>query len=254
MRRASLVFAAALSVLVACSSESTAPTQLTEQSQDEIDLLQDMGTSTAAVFDRAGIGGSQFPDHLQLSAEQKAKIAALHEAYEASVKADIAAVHAIELEARAALKAGKSRAEIAAILAKAEPYLARIRAAFAKLQADIWNVYTPAQQAWIKGRASVCRDDGPRLTERQIQQIRALKEAFAEAIKDELEIIKAALAEARAARAAGASDAEIRRILAKAEAAMKAVHEAELRLKAAINDLLTDEQKRNPCLLRGLNA
>lgn len=255
MKRISWLFAAGLLVFAACSNESTSPSTLDDASAEGIDLVQDMGLSTGAAVDRAGIGGSEFPDTIKLTAEQKAQIVALHEAYKAATAADVAFVLKIEAELKAARAAGKSRAEMAAILAKAAPALGRIRAAFAKLQADIWNVYSPAQRAWILAHTTrVCRDNAPALTEAQVKAIRELKMAFEIEVKEQLAIVKAVHEEARAAYAAGKSAEEIRRILKKADEAMLAIRNAELRLKAAINDVLTPEQRNNPCTLRGLNG
>lgn len=255
MKRISWLLAAGLLVFTACSNESTSPSNVPDGSEEAIDLVQDMGASTGSVVDRAGIGGSAFPDSIKLTAEQKVQIAALHEAYRAATAADLAVVLKVEAELRAARAAGKSRAEMAAILAKAAPALARLRAAFEKLQADIWNVYTPAQRAWIQSHTkTVCRDAAPPLTEAQVKAIRELKAAFEAEVREQLAIVKAAHEEARAAYAAGKSAQEIRRILAKADAAMQAIHNAEVRLRAAINDILTPAQRNNPCTLRGLNG
>ncbi|MGQ0647281.1 MAG: Spy/CpxP family protein refolding chaperone [Gemmatimonadaceae bacterium] len=255
MKRTSLLVAAGFSLLAACSNESLAPADLALGAEDGIDLVQDFDITSASVVDRAGIGASELPDSLKLTAEQKAQIDALHEAFRASVKADLDAVKAIEAEARAARKADKPRAEVEAILAKAKPIMERIRAAFAKLQADIWKLYTPAQQNWIKARGeNGCRGEAPRLSEEQIKKIRELKDAFLASIKDEMEIIRKVHQEAKDARAAGKSAEEIKRILAKAAAAVEEVRKAELRLKEAINAVLTPEQRRNPCVLRGLNG
>jgi Spy/CpxP family protein refolding chaperone len=255
MKRVSLLFAAGLFAFAACSNESTSPSTLADANVEGIDLVQDMGMSASSVTDRAGIGGSELPDSIKLTADQKAEIAALHEAYKAATAADLAFVLGIEAELKAARAAGKTKAEMAAILAKAAPYLGRLRAAFAKLQADIWKVYTPAQRAWIASRnPAVCRNDAPPLTEAQVTAIRQLKVAFELSIKDELALVKAIHEEARAAKAAGKSAAEIKKILDKAEAPLQAIRQAELRLKAAINELLTPAQRENPCTLRGLNG
>ena len=254
MKRLPLLLLTALT-LGACSSDSTSPTSLAASNADGIDLLQGMDVSSTAALDRSGIGSSELPDNLKLTADQKAQIAALHEAFQVAMKADLAAVKAIEEELRAARAAGKSREELAAILAKAQPYLTRLRAAFARLQADIWKVYTPAQQAWITSRiVATCRAAGEiKLTEAQVQQIRALREAFEASIKVQVELIRQVHLEAEAARKAGKSGEEIRLILAKAEPALKAIREAELRLKEALLGVLTEEQRKNPCFLPGLN-
>jgi Spy/CpxP family protein refolding chaperone len=245
----------AIALLAACgtSTEPTAP--LVEQQEETVDLVQQLDVTRGAAIDRAGIGGSELPDSLRLTDEQKAQIEALHEAYRDANAADIAALKAIEEEARAAMRAGKSREEVSALLARAEPIMARLRAAFAKLQADIRGVYTSAQRAWIDDRGSnaECRRDVlSQLSERQVQEIRQLKERFAAAIADELANIRAVLQAAREAKAAGASAEEIRQILARAEESIQKVRAAERALKVAILNVLTDEQKRDHCLIRAL--
>lgn len=255
MKRTSFLYAVGLFALAACSTDTTAPVVADLAAADGIDLVQDLEVSSASVVDRAGIGASELPDSLRLSADQKAMITALHDAYKAANKADFDALKAIEAELKAARKAGKPRADIDAILKKAEPIVARLRAAFAKLQVEIKKLYTPAQLAWIARRGEACHaDNTPRLTQDQIEKIRALKAAFEASIKDELEVIRKVHEEAKTARASGASQEQIKRILAKAKDALEAIHKAELRLKQAINAVLTEEQRRNPCTLRGLNG
>jgi Spy/CpxP family protein refolding chaperone len=209
-------------------------------------LLQDFSSTETAVVDAAGVGGSMLPDSLKLTAEQKAKIQALHDAFKAANAADIAALKAIEERARAAKAAGKTRDEVQKILDEAKPILLRLAAAQRTLNEAVWAVYTPAQQAWIRSRRSqTC--EAPRLTDAQIAQIRALKKAFEEAMKDEVELIRRVHAEAQAARAAGASEARIKEILDKAKEAMKALREAEQRLHQAIMDVLTPDQRGRMC-------
>lgn len=251
MKRFCVVLLAAVSV-AACSGDGTAPASLPG---DGIDLVQDMDVSSAASLNGAGIGASELPDSLELTADQKAQIAALHEAFRLATRADLVAVKAIEAQLRAARAAGKSREELAAIRATAQPYLARLRVAFAKLQAGIWKVYTPAQQAWILSRHRLaCRAEGEvRLTEAQVQKIRELRSAFEASIKVELELIRQVHVEAEAARRAGKSADEIRQILAKAEPALKVIREAELRLKEAMLAVLTPEQRKHRCLLPGMD-
>ncbi|MBL8980768.1 MAG: hypothetical protein JNL26_01205 [Gemmatimonadetes bacterium] len=248
----------ALAALAACSSESTAPASTESLDDLAVDLVQQFDATNAAAMDRAGIGGSEFPDSLKLTAEQKARIQALHDAYQVANQADLAALRAIELEVQAAIKAGKTREQVVAILAKAEPIRARLSASMAKLQADIWAVYTPAQQAWItsrgRGDASCSRDILKLLTPEQARQIAALKDAFAESVKGHLATIKAVGEEARAAAQAGATREQVNAILRKADAAMAAIQQAERRLAAAILDVLTREQKNNACLVRVLTG
>jgi Spy/CpxP family protein refolding chaperone len=230
--------------LASCSGDSSGPSD-----QDGISLVPDFVQSLATAPDAGGIGGAQLPDSLKLSAEQKAAIAALHEAFKVATAADVAALRAIEQEARAAKAAGKSREEIHAILARGAPILERLNAAFAALQAAIWQVYTPAQRAWIEShRPKPCGPSGPpKLTDEQIQQIRALKEAFVAAVKDDLAEIQRVVAAARQAAQSGATRAEIEQILRQADGARARVREAEQRLQQAIDAVLTPEQKAARC-------
>ena len=156
--RARLVLVCGMAALIAACDQS-APVSPTSGPSEVIDLVPDYAVSPAASIDAAGIGGSALPDALQLTAEQKAAIAALHDAFMQTNAADLAALEGIEREAKAAIKAGKPRDEVRAIVAKAEPIRVRLEAAFKKLQADIWAVYTPEQRAWIEAhRLRNCLD------------------------------------------------------------------------------------------------
>ncbi len=253
MRIRDLALVGALVLAAACGDASSSATAPTPTAFDEpTELVPEYALSPAAQLDAAGVGGALFPEPLRLSAEQKAAIAALHDAFMQATAADVAALRAIEREARAAIRAGKPREEIRAILAKGKPAAERIAAAFATLQGEIWKVYTPAQRLWIEAhRLRLCGPDGPpKLTDAQVQQIRALQQAFVEAVKADLQIVRAAVAEARAARQAGKSEAEIRAILAKADEAQRRIREAERRLHEAMNAVLTPEQKANRCVPR----
>jgi Spy/CpxP family protein refolding chaperone len=210
-----------------------------------VDLVPDYVLSPAASVDGAGIGASQLPEHLRLTAEQKAAIAALHDAFMKANAADVAALRAIEREVHEARAAGKSRDEIRAILARAVPIRERLEAAFKKLRADIWAIYTPEQRAWIEShRPGACGPATVRLTQEQVQQIRALQERFMTEVKADLELIRAIVAEARAARETGQPREEVAKILARAAEPQQRVREAERRLHEAILALLTPEQRQ----------
>lgn len=242
-----------LLAVAACNSNDIAAPRLAEfNNSDAIDLVPDFAISGAAVVDGGGIGAAHLPDSLKLTAEQKAAIQALHESFMVANKADLEALKAIEAEAKAAKKAGKSREEVRAILERSRPILDRLHAAFARLQEAIWAIYTPAQRAWIDAhRPKVCGPDGPpKLSETQIAQIRTLREAFHTAMKVDLELIKAVHQEARDARKAGKSEAEVKTILAKATAAMERVRAAEKKLHEDIMNLLTPEQRAKWCVVR----
>lgn len=243
MRARVVVLLCVIGSLAAC--DHSAPVSPTSAAAVEaIDIVPDYAVSPAASIDAAGIGASLLPDALKLTAEQKAAIAALHDAFMKANAADIAALQAIEQEARAAVKAGKSRDEIRAILAKAAPIRERLDAAFRKLQADIWAVYTPEQRAWIEAhRAKGCGRGTLQLTDSQVKQIRELEQQFYTTVKSDLELIRAIVEEARQARAAGKSRDEVAAILAQAAAPQQRVSAAEKQLNAAIMAILTPEQR-----------
>jgi Spy/CpxP family protein refolding chaperone len=235
--------------LTACSTEPVAPNGLLT---DAIDLLPDYAFSSAAVVDGAGIGGARLPDDLQLTAEQKAAIAALHDAFAQENADEIAALREIEKQLHQLRRSRGSRAEAQALMAEAHTIMTGLADEFAALQDAIWAIYTAEQQAWIEShKPKVCDRNGPQqLTDEQIAKIRALKQAFAESVADELAAIKAAHEDARAAKQAGATAEEIRAILATVQDEMKAVREAEQRLEAAIQEVLTPDQRGRWCIVR----
>ncbi|HEX5073637.1 MAG TPA: hypothetical protein VFW03_10545 [Gemmatimonadaceae bacterium] len=243
MRARFVVLLGAIAVLGACD-KSTTPVSPATTADDVVDLVPDYAVSPAVSIDAAGIGGSLLPDALKLSAEQKAAIAALHDAFMKTVAGDVAALQAIEKEAKAAIRAGKSREEVRVILAKGVPIVARLDAAFAKLRADIWAVYTPEQRAWIEAhRPRDCRRGSLQLTEEQVTAIRDLEREFYAAVKPDLDLIRSIVADARQARAAGKSREEVTAILAQAIEPQRRVADAERKLQAAILNVLTPDQR-----------
>ena len=82
-----------------------------------------------------------------LTDAQKAQILALEQAFHQNNRADLETIRSVLEEARAAFQAGKSREEIAAILAKGAPAAARLVAARRVLHQQILDVLTPAQKA-----------------------------------------------------------------------------------------------------------
>ncbi len=235
---------AALALLVACSSQTTGPTE-----SDSLILVPDFANSSAVEVDAAGVGGSRFPEDIALTAEQKAAIAALHQEFREATAADIEALHAIEAEARAAHQAGQSREEIRAILERARPILERLHQAFAELKAAIWEVYTPEQRAWIEAhRPAPCGTQRPPpLTDEQKQQIRALQEAFMDQVREAMVRIRQIVQEAHEAAQAGASREEIQAILHQAEGIKQEIRRAERQLQADIDAVLTEAQRAGKC-------
>jgi len=244
MRFRLLALAPAL-FLAACSAESTSSTVA-----DGLVIVPDYSISSASSIDAGGIGGSQFPNDLGLTTEQKAAIEALHAAFETAHAADIAALHAIEADARAAKQAGKSMDEIRAILARGAPILARMESAFAALQAAIFAIYTPAQQAWITAhQPKPCGPGGPpALTDAQKTQINALQDAFKAATATDMAFIRQIADSAHRAAESGASRDAVNAILLRADAARGRVHAAEMVLQTALDAVLTAEQRAARCV------
>lgn len=87
---------------------------------------------------------NQFPP---LTDAQKTQINALETAFQQKNKADLDLVKSIMDEAQAAIKAGKSRDEVAAILQKAAAPMARLMVARKELRDSILNILTPEQKA-----------------------------------------------------------------------------------------------------------
>jgi Spy/CpxP family protein refolding chaperone len=252
MRKFLAVAALGLAGLAACSTETVAPTDLELLDAYESDLVPDYALSSTAVVDGAGIGAARLPEELQLTTEQKAEIAALHDAFQQDHADDVAQLRSIEQQIRQLRRSGGTREEVAALHSQAKTILEGLAADFAALQRAIWAIYTAEQRAWIEShKPPMCDRRGPpRLTDEQVTEIRALKQAFTEAVADHLAAIKAAHQEARAARQAGASAQEIRAILASVADDLAAVRQAEARLQNAIEDILTPDQRRRWCVVR----
>jgi len=87
---------------------------------------------------------SRFP---ALTDAQKAQIEALEKSFREDNKADLDAMRAIMEEARAAIQAGKSREEVAAIIARGATIARRLAEARSELRQDIAAVLTPEQRA-----------------------------------------------------------------------------------------------------------
>lgn len=241
MRTRLVILCGVIAALAACGPSE--PVQPVTATSEVVDLVPDYAVSPAARVDGAGIGAAQFPESLRLTVEQKAAIAALHDAFMKATAADVAALRAIEQEAKAAAAAGKTREEIRAIVARAVPIRERLDAAFKKLQADIWAIYTPEQRAWIESHRPRCDASALKLTEEQVKQIRVLQDQFLATVKSDLDLIRSIAEEARAAREAGKSRQEVAAILAKAAEPHRRVAEAEKKLQEAILALLTPEQQ-----------
>lgn len=109
----------------------------------------------AATVDAAtGVPRGPFMDHalpaeIQLTDAQKAAIKALHDAFVVAHKAQFDQLKAIHEEARAAVKAGKTRAEVGAILDKGQAIMVAMKADFEALRVKVEAILTAAQKAWF---------------------------------------------------------------------------------------------------------
>lgn len=94
--------------------------------------------------------GAALPDSLRLTEAQKVQIRSLIAAFVAANAADIAALKAAHDAARDAIKAGRTRDEVHAILDAVKPNAERLRAAAQALHTAIAAVLTAEQRAWIE--------------------------------------------------------------------------------------------------------
>lgn len=85
--------------------------------------------------------------------------------------------------------------------------------------------------------------DSIKLSSEQRTQIRSLIEAFVQGTRADIEALNAIHQEARAARQAGKTEAEIRAIFARGDAIRTRLHAAEAKLRSDIEALLTPAQK-----------
>ena len=246
MRKSAVLLLGVLT-LAACNRDVSAPI--------DSDTLASLDAGAILTFDAAGLSGPghyltglhRLPDNLKLSADQEAKIKALLQAFQQANQADLEALAKIGAEAKAAAAAGKSRAEIAAILAKGDAIRARIEAAEKALQTAIENVLTAAQKAWLDANRPRPCDVSSTLTAEQRTQIQSLIAAYEEANKADLAAVQAALEKARAAAKNGATKEQIAAIMDAVKANVERLRAAQLELIKAIDAVLTPEQRASPC-------
>ena len=244
MRRIPAIFALPLLLASACADRTTAPLTPAEETLEQVIA----SASPAATTIASGVPGTirglgALPPELRLTREQHATIRALLEAHGAALEADRAALRAIMEEVAAARQAGKTHAEVAAIMAKAAPIMERIAAAHAALETELLAVLTPAQREWLAAYAKRCDLATMRLTAAQRAQVDSLRHAFETANRADLDLVASVMAQARAAHAGGASRTEIQAILKTAAPALERLAAARAELQARINAVLTEEQR-----------
>lgn len=108
------------------------------------------GVQAPPSFGPAAGVGAPLPDSLKLTDAQKTQIQTLVNSFQTANRADIDIMIATMMRAHAAKQAGKSAAEIKAILDAAKPAADRVRANSDALRAAIQGVLTAAQRAWIE--------------------------------------------------------------------------------------------------------
>jgi len=250
MRSRVLLLLSALTV-AACSSEPSAPGPALDPNDIAIGAFGTAFTTAGAYeADLYELRlGNAFPDSIKLTDDQKARIKALTERYLEATKADREALTAILRRAAEAIKAGKSRAEVSAILALGIPIRERLAAAQAALKAAIDAVLTPEQRAWLASHRPARCDPSKfiPLTDAQKAQIRALEAAFVETNKADLEAVKTAFEQARAA---GSREAALQ-ILNAVRPAIDRLEAARRQLRSAIESVLTPEQRASGCIPLG---
>lgn len=247
MRRiAFITFAAA--ALVACSTETTAPTS---------DLSVDAGAFGTALTIVGGYEPDLYqdrltnglPDSLKLTADQQAQIKALITAFNVATKADRDAIEALLKQARELGRGRTTGADAAGkILLNGSDIMKRLAAAQAKLKADIDAVLTPEQRAWVASHEPKnCKAERfPALSDAQKAQIKALEQAFQTTNRADLDAVKAAFDSAK-----GKTGAEREAILAAVKPAQTRLEAARKALQEAIKAVLTAEQKSSGCVPLG---
>ncbi|MGK2960511.1 MAG: Spy/CpxP family protein refolding chaperone [Gemmatimonadaceae bacterium] len=251
MRRLILSCIAAAS-LAACSSETTAP---------DTSLAIDAGLFGTALTQNGGYDARLYqdrlfnalPDEIALSDDQKAKIRSFVADFIEATKSDREALGKILQEAHAAVRAGKSRAEIHAILERGAALRQRLHDAERGLVADIQSVLTAEQKAWLAAHRPERCDPSrfPPLTDAQKAQIQALEQSFRDNNKADLDAMRAIVEEAGAAIRSGKSRDEIAAIFARGATIARRLAEARRDLREDILGVLTPEQRASRCLPLG---
>ncbi|MEP6905639.1 MAG: Spy/CpxP family protein refolding chaperone [Gemmatimonadales bacterium] len=257
MRRiafASLVIA----TLVACSSDNTtSPATSTDQQVTDFSIdafgsvLTSAGGYDAELYELRLFHA--LPDDLKLTSDQETQIKALVEAYKKDTKADNDALDAILKQAREAVKAKKTAAEVKAILDHGAPIVAKLNAAAEALKTKIDAILTPAQRAWLADHApKKCKKGSfPPLTDAQKALMKGYEQAFEQQNKADLATVKAGMDQIKGAVTSGKTPAEIQAILDSIKPALDRLATARKTLHTQLESVLTAEQKASGCLPLG---
>lgn len=209
----------ALLLLAACGTEGGNPAGVDESALDvsalaarndslELETSSIAGVSREFATDSAAMQRAPgrevefaewpFPSSLALTDRQKAQIRALRAAFVEATARDMEALRRIMEEARAARAAGKSIAEIEAILARGVAIHERLAQAARRLAVAIEGVFTPEQRRWLARYRACLTASVP--TPEQRREVAALKDRFEKAHAADFQAIDDALARIRAVR------------------------------------------------------
>jgi Spy/CpxP family protein refolding chaperone len=247
-----IAFALLLSLVTACS-DGVSPTPepvLDESTTVALDEAAALGYSSSLTSDPGSrlLGDlHRLPRELALTSAQQTEIQTLLSRFNEATKADRELLAAIGRQMLEAIKAGKSREEIRAIIARGDAARERLRAAEAALRAAIEGVLTAEQKAWLAKRDDDRRCKVIPLTAEQRTQISALVADFQKVNAPDFAIIRDAFEKARTAHKNGATRAEIAAILEAARPAMERIRAAQAKLNEAILAVLTPEQRTSRC-------
>jgi Spy/CpxP family protein refolding chaperone len=235
--------------MAACAGDAMSP------AGDDTDaLLEEMAGLAWSVTQVSDAGSGHgmmerlggLPSEIALSVEQRARIVALIEAFEAATADDRAALAAIRQEAEAARREGATPEQVRAILEQGAVHRTRLHEAAAALGRAVIAELTPAQRAWLANRPP----PEPRpcaLSDTQRTEISGLLAAYEEANASDVALVRSVHQRARAAKDAGASRAEVAAILAEAREAVQRLRAAREALREAIRAVLTPEQLAAGC-------
>ena len=260
MRPRLFVLLLATAGLAACSQDAAGP-------GNDLDLVSSFALNGGFAY---GVDGGlpgrglpelrrldMLPDSIALTASQEAEISALLEAFQAQYRTELDALNAIHERAHAARDSGATREQVHAILVAGDSIRARLTEPLGQLRDAINAVLTEAQKAWLAQRHQYLRCDpttAPQLTDAQLAEIQGLRDTFNTANQADVQAVQAALDAAREARRAGKSRAEIDAILASVKDAMTRLHTAGEQLRAAIDAVLTPDQRASNCFGRGFGG
>jgi Spy/CpxP family protein refolding chaperone len=246
MRKLLLTLVAAVA-LAACNDDSVGPAD-----DGSLLLLDDAAVLAFGAMDMAQPGSHyiarlhRLPDHLKLTTAQQSQIRALLQTFAEATTADREALMAIMQRARAAFQAGQSQDEVRAILAEGDAIRRRLHEAEQNLHSQIEAVLTAEQKAWLAANGPErCREFA--LTETQQTEITALIAAFNVTNQADIATVRQAFEAARAAHQNGASREAILAILQGASGAMQRLMVAQFQLQAAIQAVLTPQQRDSGC-------